>query len=183
MNQSIRPTPKLAGKELAKIRLLVLDVDGVLTDGAIYVTDHGTEMKRFHVRDGLGIRLAMRAGLAVGVISGRATRSVTYRLAGLGIEHVIQGCSDKAVGLEQMCQRVGVAPREVAYLGDDLIDLPAMLRCGYPMAVANAVDEVRAAAAIVTKCDGGHGAVREAIEHLLRGAGKWDAIVASYRPA
>ena len=165
---------------LADIKLIVFDVDGVLTDGGIYVDDRGIEMKRFHVRDGFAIRAAISLGMRIGVLTGRSTRAVTLRMAELGVGLLIQGARDKATALQTLCQQGGVLPEEVAYVGDDLIDLPAMRRCGYPMAVADAVEDVLAAARYVTNCNGGHGAGREAIEHVLQAQGRWDEVVGRY---
>jgi 3-deoxy-D-manno-octulosonate 8-phosphate phosphatase (KDO 8-P phosphatase) len=162
------------------IRLIVFDVDGVLTDGGIIVNDLGHESKRFHVRDGFAIRAAMKIGLHIGVITGRTSRSVLLRITELQVPLLLQGVTNKAAALEQLCQRAEVSPLDTAYLGDDLIDLPAMLRCGYPMAVADAVDEVRAHATYVTTRPGGHGAAREAIEHILKSQGRWEALVQQY---
>ncbi len=157
-----------------RIRLLVFDVDGVLTDGGIWLDDDGRETKQFHVRDGLAIRAAARVGMRFASISGRASRSVMLRLGELGVKPVLQGISDKAAALESICADAGVAPDESAFLGDDLIDISVMRRCGYPMAVADAVEPVRAAARYVTSANGGHGAAREAIEHLLKANGLWE---------
>ena len=162
------------------IKLIVFDVDGVLTDGGIYMDDRGTELKRFHVRDGFAIKAAMSLGLRIGVLTGRSTPTVALRMAELGVTLVIQAAHEKGTALETMCQQAGVQPDEVAYLGDDLIDLPAMLRCGYPMAVADAVEEVRAVARYVTACNGGDAAGREAIEHVLKEQGRWDEVVERY---
>lgn len=163
-----------------RIKLIVFDVDGVLTDGSIIVDSEGRELKRFHVRDGFAIKAAMGVGLKVGVISGRASRTVTLRMADLGVDLVMQGCAGKAAAFETLCQRADVLPEQAAFVGDDLIDLPAMLRCGYPMAVANAVEQVRSAAAYVTAAPGGHAAAREAIEHVLTAQGLWDQVVERY---
>ena len=165
---------------LDAIRMIVFDVDGVLTDGSVIVDDHGIESKRFHVRDGFGLKAAMLGGLKVGVLTGRSTRAVSLRMIELGIDLLAQGVSDKRIGLEQLCQRAGVLPEETAYVGDDLIDLPAMLLCGYAIAVADAVAEVREQAAFVTTAPGGQGAAREAVEHLLKAQGRWDAVVDRY---
>lgn len=162
------------------IQLLVLDVDGVLTDGSIYVNDDGLEMKRFHVRDGLAISAAQRVGLKIGILSGRSTRAVTLRMQQLQVQYLLQGCKDKEQGLEDLCAQAHVDLSKAAYLGDDLIDLRAMLRCGYPMAVADAVEEVRREAKYVTQAHGGHGAVREAIEMLLKAQNRWDKLVDTY---
>jgi 3-deoxy-D-manno-octulosonate 8-phosphate phosphatase (KDO 8-P phosphatase) len=163
-----------------RIKLIIFDVDGVLTDGSIIVDSEGRELKRFHVRDGFAIKAAMGVGLKVDVISGRASRTVTLRMADLGVDLLMQGCGNKAVAFETLCQQADVLPEQAAFVGDDLIDLPAMLRCGYPMAVANAVEQVRAAAAYVTTAPGGHAAAREAIEHVLLAQGLWDQVVERY---
>jgi len=166
--------------ELSAIKLLIFDVDGVLTDGSIIVNDQGIESKRFHVRDGFAMKAAMSLGLQVGVLTGRSTRAVTLRMIDLGIDLLIQGVADKAIGFETLCQQARVDPEEAAYLGDDLIDLPAMLRSGYPMAVADAVQEVRTEARYVTRVPGGHAAARDAIEHILKAQGRWDEVVEQY---
>ena len=162
------------------IKLLVFDVDGVLTDGSIIVDDNGVESKRFHVRDGFAIKAAMRLGLRIGVITGRSTRAVKARMTELGIDLLIQGADNKAVALAAMCERAGVTPDQTAYVGDDLIDLPAMLRCGYPIAVADAAEEVRAVASYVTATPGGRAAARDAVEHILKAQGLWAQIVDRY---
>lgn len=161
----------------ADIKLIVFDVDGVLTDGSIIVDDHGVETKRFHVRDGLAMHGAMELGLHVGVLTGRSSRAVTLRMAEIGIDLLIQGVRDRAVGLETLCQRVQVELDQSAYVGDDLLDLPAILRCGYPIAVADAVAEIKSAARHVTEAPGGRAAAREAIEHVLKAQGRWDELV------
>lgn len=158
---------------LARIRLLILDVDGVLTDGGLYYGPSGEETKRFHVQDGLSIAAARRAGLHVAIISGRASASVTRRMTELGIAEVHQGVADKAAILAAMMERLGVQPAEVAMMGDDLTDLPLMRRVGLALAPPNAVPEVRRAAHWVSRRRGGDGAVREAIEHLLRARKAW----------
>ncbi len=164
----------------ASIRLVVFDVDGVLTDGGIYVDDRGFESKRFHVRDGFAIRAAMNLGYQVAILTGRSCRAVTLRAKELGITLLEQGCGDKAIGLETLCQRAGVLIEHTAFMGDDLNDLPALLRCGYAMAVADAAPEVREVAAYITQAPGGHGAAREALEHLLKAQGRWDEVVERY---
>jgi len=164
----------------ADIQLIVFDVDGVLTDGSILLSDTGVESKRFHVRDGLAMRAAMDAGIQIGVLTGRSSRAVTLRMTELGIDLFLQGMKDKRTGLETLCTRAGVTPEQCAYVGDDLIDLPAMRRCGYPIAVADAVEPVRICARYVTHAEGGRGAAREAIEHVLGANGVWDNIVERY---
>lgn len=157
----------------ARIRLLVLDVDGVLTDGGLYYGPSGEDTKRFHVQDGLALIEAQRAGLAVAVISGRASASVTRRLAELGITEVHQGVDDKSAVLAALMTRLGLDAAEVAVMGDDLSDLPLMRRVGLALAPPNAVREVRAAAHWVSRRGGGEGAVREALELLLRARKAW----------
>jgi 3-deoxy-D-manno-octulosonate 8-phosphate phosphatase (KDO 8-P phosphatase) len=161
----------------ASIRLLVLDVDGVLTDGGILLSDSGEEFKRFHVRDGFGMRLWQRLGRQIAVITGRSGLALRHRLNELGVEHLINGSTDKGADFERLCRSLGVAPEATAMLGDDLPDLPILRRCGYAMAVRDAAPEVLAIAAYTTAKPGGQGAVRDAIEHLLSRDGAWaDAI-------
>ena len=164
----------------ADVRLIVFDVDGVLTDGVVVYTEDGGEAKHFHIKDGLGIVAALRAGLHVAIITSRESRLVERRMKELGVIELVQGCRDKAAEVEALVQRVGVPLDAVAYVGDDLVDLGAMRRVGYPIAVADAADEVRDVAAFVTSLPGGRGAGREAIEHVLKAQGKWAAVVAWY---
>lgn len=164
----------------ARIKLLVLDVDGVLTDGGLYVDDDGKPSKKFHVRDGLGIVLAMKHGIAVAILTGKTSNVVAHRAKELGIEHVIQGSKAKGADIKSLADKIGVTLDQAAMLGDDLPDLPAFDVVGYPMAVGDASPEAKAAAAYVTQATGGHGAVREAIEHLLKAQGKWDAVLAGF---
>jgi 3-deoxy-D-manno-octulosonate 8-phosphate phosphatase (KDO 8-P phosphatase) len=154
--------------EAQRIQLLCLDVDGVLTDGGIHIDDHGNETKRFHVRDGAGLRMWMKLGFHVALITGRRGMAVRHRAHELGIRFVIQGSGDKLADFRQLLQELELKASEAAMLGDDLPDLPILRLAGYPMAVADADPEVRAIARFVTVRAGGHGAVREAIEHLLQ---------------
>lgn len=169
-----------AGVAVGPIRLLVLDVDGVLTDGGIALSDHGTEIKRFHVHDGCGIRIWHELGGEIAIVTGRVGMSLRHRANELGIRHLVNGSKKKGRDFEELCARLGVAPTEAAMLGDDLPDLPILRRCGYPMAVRNAAPEILAAARYVTGRAGGDGAVRDAIEHLLRRAGRWAEAVALF---
>ncbi len=169
----------MSDERLANVRLMVFDVDGVLTDGSVILDDRGVETRRFHIRDGLAFKLARGQGMELAILSARTSRAVTRRMKNLKVEHVIQGARDKRASLTALLAKLGVAGEQTAYLGDDLQDLPAMRCCGYPMAVADAAAEVRAAAAYVTSTPGGRGAAREAVEHVLRGQGKWDAAVAA----
>ncbi len=161
----------------AEIELLCLDVDGVMTDGGICLDDNGVETKRFHVRDGTGIRIWIRLGYHVALITGRSGKALGHRAAELDIRHVIQASTDKARSLDELLKELSLTPAQAAVLGDDLPDLPMMRRAGYAMAVADAVSEVREAATFVTTRTGGNGAVREAVEHLLRAKHRWSEAV------
>jgi len=167
---------------LDKIKLIILDVDGVLTDGGIVIDGQGDEIKSFSAHDGAGIRYLYRAGLKAAVITGRKSAAVEARCRDLGIEDVHQKALEKLPPYNAILAKHGLRDEEVCYIGDDLMDLPPMRRCGFPVAVANARTEVRAAAAYVTVAQGGHGAVREVIDKVLKFQGKWDLIMARYRP-
>lgn len=169
-----RPVP-------SDIQLLVLDVDGVMTDGKVILDDTGRETKHFNTLDGAGIKYWQRAGKQVAIISGRNCLAVVHRASELGITFVRQGAKTKLPAYEAILAELKLSPAQTAVMGDDLPDLPLMLACGYAIAPPNAVDEVKAAAALVTKRAGGEGAVREAIEHILRYNGLWDSILGRYR--
>ncbi|MEM9913793.1 MAG: HAD hydrolase family protein [Planctomycetota bacterium] len=165
----------------SSIRLMIFDVDGVLTDGAITYLAGGGESKNFHTKDGLGLRAAMQSGVKIAIVTARQSDIVARRMSELGIAELVQGCKDKAKEVARLADALGVPLEQIAYLGDDLVDLPAMNKVGYPMAVADAAAELRAMAAFVTELPGGRGAAREAVEHVLKAQGKWDAIVAGYQ--
>ncbi len=152
----------------ARVRLVLLDVDGTLTDGGLYYFDQGGFALRFHVRDGLGMALGRRAGLLVGLVSGRDVMQVRQRAAELNLDEVILGVSDKKSVVLEIMQRRGLAPEEIAFVGDDLVDIPAMAAVGFPVAVADAMESVREAALWVTPHGGGQGAVRDVIDLILR---------------
>ncbi|MCZ8132130.1 MAG: HAD hydrolase family protein [Steroidobacteraceae bacterium] len=154
------------------LRLLVLDVDGVLTDGRLWFGPDGEELKVFHVRDGFGIKAVQRAGLEVGVISGRRSAAVERRCAELGVRHLRQGCEDKVAALRELLALTGIAPEHAVAIGDDSPDLPVLAIVGLPVAVADAHPDVRAAARYVTQLPGGHGAVREVCDLLVEAAGQ-----------
>lgn len=164
-----------------KIKLLVLDVDGVLTNGELPYFATGNEFKTFHVQDGSAIRLWIKSGGAAAIVSGRDSPAVVARAGDLGIGFVEQGVIDKVPAFEAACREFGVAPAEAAVIGDDLPDLPPMQLCGYPIAVANAVAVVKRAARYVTRRGGGAGGVAEAIERLLRHNGTWPQVVARWQ--
>lgn len=156
-----------------RIEMLVLDVDGVLTDGSISYTDQGAEIKTFHVRDGSGLKLWTKIGKKAGIITGRRSAIVERRAQELGIAPVIQGADDKHAALARMLAEVGLALDQICCVGDDLPDLPILRACGLAVAVADACDEAREAADYVTRIPGGRGAVREVIELILRAQGSW----------
>jgi 3-deoxy-D-manno-octulosonate 8-phosphate phosphatase (KDO 8-P phosphatase) len=164
----------------ARVRLLCLDVDGVLTDGSILLDDHGVETKRFFVRDGTGLRMWQRAGGLVAIITGRSGDAVRRRAEELGIDRVLSGVERKGPAFEELLVELGIAAHEAAMVGDDLPDLPVLSRCGYPVAVLDASPEVQAVAAWITSHPGGRGAVREVVEHLLHARGAWEAAVAHF---
>jgi len=168
------PFSPLSPHEYAALHLLILDVDGVMTDGSIMLDDHGVETKRYHVRDGFAIKLWQRLGLEVAIITGRSGKSIEHRANELGITYIVQGSKDKGSELESLLTRLQRRPDETAYLGDDWPDLPALARVKYPMAVADAHPDVRAKARYITTQPGGHGAVRDAVEHLLAHKGLLD---------
>jgi 3-deoxy-D-manno-octulosonate 8-phosphate phosphatase (KDO 8-P phosphatase) len=167
-----------------RVRLLGLDVDGVLTDNGVYIGPVGgarVEFKRFDIQDGLGLILLRTAGLPVVWLSGRSSEATTLRAAELRVEEVLQVPGPrKVVAFDELLIRRGIAWEEVAFVGDDLADLPVLRRVGLPIAVANAVPDVKAVAKYVTRAAGGHGAVREVIELLLRSRGEWADILERY---
>jgi 3-deoxy-D-manno-octulosonate 8-phosphate phosphatase (KDO 8-P phosphatase) len=164
----------------ARIKLLLMDCDGVLTDGRIWLFENGEEQKGFHTRDGLGIDLLHRAGLRSGIISGRTSRAVETRAQTLGMSYVIQGHENKVQALADVLVQAGVASAEVAYIGDDLNDIPLIVQSGLGVAVADAAVETRDRAHYVTQALGGFGAVREVIELILKSQGRWDALIKTY---
>ncbi len=166
--------------KLQAIDLLVLDVDGVLTDGRLVIHSDGAESKGFNSLDGHGIRMWQRAGLKVALLSGRHSGATQRRAEELEISHVLQDCHFKRPALEQLLKDVELRAENVAYVGDDLPDLPVMRFVGFAVAVANAVDEVKAHADYVTTRPGGGGAVREVIEHILKGTGCWPSLMERY---
>jgi 3-deoxy-D-manno-octulosonate 8-phosphate phosphatase (KDO 8-P phosphatase) len=163
----------------AAVRLMVFDVDGVLTDGSLYYSEHGEVLKRFHVLDGHGLRLLTENGIAVALLSGRSTPLVDRRAAELGIADVMQGIHDKGAALTTLAQRHGVTLDQTGYMGDDIIDLPALQRAGFAACVAQAPSYVAHSAHWVAKLSGGNGAARECCDLLLACQGRLGALLTS----
>ena len=168
--------------DLANIELLVMDVDGVLTDGTLVIYSDGRESKHFNSLDGHGIRMWKRAGLQVALISGRASEPTNRRAKQLEIEHVFQDCHFKLPVFEKLLEQLGLPPEKAAFIGDDLTDLPVIRYAGFGVAVANAVAEVKRYADYVTNRPGGEGAVREVIEHILKNSDRWQGLMKRYLP-
>jgi 3-deoxy-D-manno-octulosonate 8-phosphate phosphatase (KDO 8-P phosphatase) len=167
-------------RRAARIKLLLMDCDGVLTDGRLTLLPDGDEQKSFHARDGHGIVLLHRAGLKSGIISGRSSSFVQRRARELGIEYVLQGCLDKIKDFEELLAQAAVSENEVAFIGDDVTDIPLMQRSELAVAVADAADETRSVAHYVTRLAGGHGAVREVVELILKAQGRWTELMRRY---
>ncbi len=176
--------PHLPGAEIlakaARVRLLLFDVDGVMTDGKLHFSESGEELKVFNAYDGHGIVLVSGAGIETGVITARQSKAVTQRTQELGINHVVTGAQDKLQAFEALIREVNVTKDECAYAGDDLVDLPVMRRCGLSICVQNGNHVVRRAADWTTQQSGGNGAVREICEVILYAQGKLDACVRAY---
>ena len=164
----------------ARVKLLLMDCDGVLTDGRIWIFENGEEQKGFHTRDGLGIDLWHRAGLKSGIISGRTSSAVERRAQGLAMTFVRQGCEDKLNAFSETLAHAGVTKDEVAFVGDDLNDIPLMLQSGLAVAVADGAAETRENAHYVTNLPGGYGAIREVIELILKAQGRWEDLIKHY---
>ena len=177
--------PKSAAARARKVRLLLMDVDGVLTDGTVYLQSFpgeiALEMKAFHSQDGAGLKLARIAGLRTGIITGRESAATARRAQENGMEFIYQGRDEKGAPYEEILRLARVSDAEVAYIGDDLPDLPVLQRVGLAVAVANAVPEVKSVAHLVTKRQGGEAAVREVIEFILKAQGKWLSMVSKAR--
>jgi len=168
--------------DLTNIKLVIFDVDGVLTDGSIVINSVGIESKNFNVQDGTGIKYLLRAGIRVAFITGRQSPVVTLRARELGVEDVCQGAKEKLEPYAKLLEKHGLLDAEVCYVGDDLPDVPVMRKAGFPVAVADARPEVKSEAAYVTHAPGGKGAAREVAEKILKEQGKWQGIVSRYCP-
>lgn len=166
--------------ELKKIKLLLLDVDGVLTDGSVFLGTGNVELKAFNIQDGLGIRLAKAGGIEVGIITARTSEAVTLRARELGIDILFQGKKNKLDSYQEILSGLRLSDENVCYMGDDLPDLVLIRKAGFGVAVANACDEVRSHADFTTSREGGRGAVREVIEKILKSQGRWDELIRNY---
>ncbi|MEE9596592.1 MAG: 3-deoxy-manno-octulosonate-8-phosphatase KdsC [Acidiferrobacterales bacterium] len=162
------------------IRLVLLDVDGVLTDGRLLIGEDGTESKAFNIRDGHGIKMLQQTGIEVGIITGRTSGSVKHRAADLKVKHLYQGREDKLSVLKELLAKLALQPTQAAFVGDDVVDLPAMLQVGLAVAVNDAHELVKEHAHWVTPSAGGHGAVREVCEMIMRAQGTYATTMQRY---
>ena len=174
--KSTRAVKAIAGN----IKMLMLDVDGVLTDGGIILDNEGNEYKSFHVRDGHGIKMLIHSGIKVAIITGRHSKVVERRAHELGITEVFQKCHDKRAAYRKLIGQYSLEDREVAYIGDDIVDAPIMSLVGLPVAVADATEETKGFALLVTKNRGGRGAVREVADFILKAKGIWQGMFDDY---
>jgi len=167
-------------QRIRAIRLLIFDVDGVLTDGSLFYGDDGQEYKSFNSRDGHGIKMLRDSGVEAAILTGRTSKVVMHRARNLGISRIVQGSHDKLASYEAMLADMGLKPEQTAFMGDDVVDLPPLRRCGLACTVPNAPDEVKARVHYVTRAAPGHGAAREVCELIMRGQGTWAEQLAKY---
>ena len=166
--------------KLKHVKMLLLDVDGVLTDGSIIYNDSGEEIKAFNAKDGLGIRMLLNSGINVGIVTGRSSKTVHHRCANLGISIIFDGIRDKAAALDIILEQTKLLPEQIAFAGDDLLDLPILKKVGLSIAVADAHEIVRKNVDMVTSAKGGKGAVREICESILKAQGLWESILGHF---
>lgn len=178
---SLTIPPMKLTDQCRRVELILSDVDGVLTDGGIMYDNQGIEIKKFHIRDGLGIKLWQRAGFKFGVLTARTSHIVKVRASELGIELVRQGFENKLPVAKEIMRELKLTPEQVCYIGDDLTDLPVIRHVGLGVAVADAAAEVRASATHITKLAGGQGAVREIVELILKSQSRWEEITKAYQ--
>lgn len=164
-----------------RVRILILDVDGVMTDGGLICSSKGEEGKVFNVRDGLGIALLLRENIKVAIISGRKSEAVEHRARELGIQEVYQGVKDKVAAFEEILKKDKITPDQVGFIGDDLVDLPLLSRVGFAVGVADAAEEVKESVDYVTRHTGGKGAVREVCELILKSQEKWEKLLSALK--
>lgn len=163
-----------------QVRLALFDVDGVMTDGKLFISESGESFKAFNILDGLGLKLLKSSGVSTGILTGRSSASVKARASELAIDHLIQGAEDKLQAFSQLHSGLGLDESQVCYMGDDLPDLPVLRRCGLAIVPPNAVQQVREQAHFVTRSSAGHGAVREACELIMQAQGTWEEHTRSY---
>lgn len=161
-------------------KLLILDVDGVMTDGSIILDNDGNEFKRFHVRDGHGIKMLIKSGMLVAIVTGRQSRVVERRAQELGITEVHQKCCNKIEAYEKLKNKFSLSDKEIICVADDIVDIPLMRRAGLSFAVADSPDDVKAYAAVITRNKGGRGSVREVTDFILKAKNLWDGIIDGY---
>jgi 3-deoxy-D-manno-octulosonate 8-phosphate phosphatase (KDO 8-P phosphatase) len=170
----------ISPQSLKNLKAIAMDVDGVLTDGVIHLDSRGEELKAFNTLDGLGIVLAKRSGLTIVFISARSSKALTLRVKELGIDALYQNRVEKLQAFNSFLKQFRLTPHEVCYIGDDLVDIPILKRVGFPVAVLNAVSEVKQCVKYVTKLQGGRGAVREVIEKIMKAQGAWEKQIQKY---
>ena len=175
-----RESPDGAIHRAKKLKLMVFDVDGVMTDGTLYYSERGEELKAFNIRDGLGIKLLRQYGVEVALITARSSRAVELRAANLGIAHLYQGAEDKRGAYAALLARLALAAEQSGYMGDDLLDLALIPRCGFAATVPAAPEAVKSRAHYVTRAHGGHGAVREVCEFILRAQGTLERAISAH---
>ncbi|TCS70446.1 3-deoxy-D-manno-octulosonate 8-phosphate phosphatase (KDO 8-P phosphatase) [Sulfuritortus calidifontis] len=163
-----------------QIKMLIFDVDGVLTDGSLFYGDDGQEYKAFHSRDGHGIKMLKASGVEAGILTGRTSNVVLHRAKNLGITHIFQGADDKLAVYERLLAQTGLKPEETGYMGDDLVDLPVLKRCGLAFSVPEAHELVAGQVHYITRAHAGRGAAREVCELIMRAQGTWAAQMAHY---
>ena len=174
-----RPIPKSLVAKLARVKILLCDVDGVLTNATVLIGD-GREFKEFHIQDGLGLRLLQRSGIKVGWVSNRPSTATQQRADELKVDFLFQAKGSKVEAVEAILARTGFGWEDVCYMGDDVVDLGVLKRAGAAVAVANAIDEAKNLADYVTRAEGGHGAVREVVGMILKAQNKWQRLVLEY---
>jgi 3-deoxy-D-manno-octulosonate 8-phosphate phosphatase (KDO 8-P phosphatase) len=179
MNDRVQDSADIAQRAVA-VRMLVFDVDGVLTDGSLFYDNQGQEYKAFNSRDGHGIKMLRASGVTTGIITGRTSQIVLHRARNLGIDHIYQGAEDKLEALHDLLRETGLTPEQIAYMGDDVVDLPVLNRCGLAITVPDAPEEVKRRCHVVTQADAGRGAARETCELIMRAQGTWAAQIALY---
>jgi 3-deoxy-D-manno-octulosonate 8-phosphate phosphatase (KDO 8-P phosphatase) len=167
-------------KKIAPIKLAIFDVDGVLTDGGLRYGPNGEELKVFNTLDGHGLKMLMDSGVSVAIISGRSSKALEKRAKDLGIKHLVMGVADKAIAYRAMLKKLKLSENEVASIGDDIVDLPILLHCGFSACVPSAPDDVKSRVDVITKKYGGHGASREFCEMIMRGQGRYVALLNKY---